>query len=105
MPNGNQPSLLDTSYTITADVEIPEARGLGLSAQGATEGVIVGEGGRFAGYALYLVKGKPVFTYNLLNVERSRWEGAETLAPGKGGEYAGCIACEELVLSHALLSR
>ena len=83
MPNGNQPSLLDTSYTITADVEIPEARGLGLSAQGATEGVIVGEGGRFAGYALYLVKGKPVFTYNLLNVERSRWEGAETLAPGK----------------------
>jgi len=30
-----------------------------------------------------LVKGKPVFTYNLLNVERSRWEGAETLAPGK----------------------
>ena len=74
IPNGNQPSLLNTSYTITADNDVP---------QGGAEGVIVGEGGRFYGYALYLLKGKPVFTYNLLDLKRTRWEGTETLAPGK----------------------
>jgi arylsulfatase len=51
--------------------------------QGGAEGVIVGEGGRFYGWALYLVKGKPVFTYNLLNLKRTRFEAAEALAPGK----------------------
>jgi hypothetical protein len=74
MPNGNQPSLLNTSYTITADIDVP---------QGGAEGVIIGEGGRFAGYGLYLVKSKPVFTYNALDVKRTRWEGQEALAPGK----------------------
>jgi arylsulfatase len=37
-------------------------------------------GGRFGGYALYLLKGKPVFVYNLLDLKRYRWEG------GVGGE-------------------
>ena len=32
-------------------------------------------GGRFGGYGLYLLKGKPVFTYNLLGLERFRWAG------------------------------
>ena len=74
IPNGNQPSVLNTSYTITADIDVP---------QGGAEGVIVGEGGRFVGYGLYLLKGKPVFTYNLLDLKRTRWEGPEALAPGK----------------------
>jgi len=73
MPNGNQPSLLNTSYTITADIDVP---------QGGAEGVIVGEGDRTTGYALYLLKGKPVFTYSLFGLKRTRWEGAEALAPG-----------------------
>jgi len=74
MPNGNQPSLLDTSFTITAEIDVP---------QNGAEGVLIGEGGRFAGYALYMLKSKPVFTYNLLDLERPRWEGTEALAPGK----------------------
>jgi hypothetical protein len=45
--------------------------------------MIVTEGGRFAGYGLYLLKGKPVFLYNFLAVERFRWEGEEALEPGK----------------------
>jgi hypothetical protein len=40
-------------------------------------------GGRFGGYGLYLLKGKPVFTYNFLGLERFRWEGKDALAPGK----------------------
>jgi arylsulfatase len=40
-------------------------------------------GGRFGGYGLYLLKGKPVFVWNLLDLKRVRWEGKEPLAPGK----------------------
>ena len=40
-------------------------------------------GGRFGGYGLYLVKGKPVFTYEFLGLAKFRWEGKAALAPGK----------------------
>jgi arylsulfatase len=45
--------------------------------------MLVTEGGRFGGYGLYLLKGKPVFLYNLAALERFRWEGPDVLAPGK----------------------
>ena len=48
--------------------------------KGGAEGMIVTFGGRFGGYGMYLLKGKPVFVYNLLDLERFRWEG------GVGGE-------------------
>ena len=32
---------------------------------------------------MYLLKGKPVFLWNLLDLKRVRWEGTEVLAPGK----------------------
>ena len=74
VPVSDAPSILNKSYTITADVEVP---------QGGGEGMLVTLGGRFGGYGLYLLKGKPVFTYNLLDLERFRWEDQEVLAPGK----------------------
>ena len=40
-------------------------------------------GGRFGGYGLDLLKGKPVFAYNLLDMARFRWESQQPLAPGK----------------------
>ena len=70
----NAANILDKSYSITAEVEIPEGGG---------DGMIVTEGGGFGGYGLYLLKGKPVFLYNLLALERFRWQGEEILAPGK----------------------
>ena len=66
IPVGNAPSILDRDYTITAEVTIPE---------GGAEGMIVTLGGRFGGYGLYLLNGKPVFDYNLLNLQQYRWEG------------------------------
>ncbi len=51
--------------------------------QGGAEGMIVTDGGRFGGYGLYLLKGKPVFLWNLLDLKRVRWEGPEALTPGK----------------------
>jgi arylsulfatase A-like enzyme len=74
LPDGNAPNIIGKSYSITADIEIP--------AKGA-EGMLNTLGGRFGGYGLYLVKGKPVFTYNLLALEKFRWEGPQALTPGK----------------------
>ena len=74
IPVGDAPSILNKSYTITAEVEIP---------QGGGEGMLVTLGGRFGGYGLYVLKGKPVFTYNLVDLERFRWEGTAALTPGK----------------------
>ena len=72
-PESSAPNTLNKSYTITAEVDIP---------QGGAEGMISTIGGAFGGYGLYLVKGKPVFTYVQLTAERTRWEGP-ALAPGK----------------------
>ena len=71
---GSAPSVLNRSYTITADITVP---------QGGAEGMIATLGGRFSGYGLYLLKGKPVFVYNLADLERFRWEGKDALTPGK----------------------
>src|SRR5204862_7951211 len=80
VPASGAPNILNKSYTITAEVEIPE---------GGAEGMIVTQGGRFGGYGLFLSKGEfgfgrghVVFLYNLLDLKRSMWEGAE-LKPGK----------------------
>jgi arylsulfatase len=74
LPDGSAPNLLTKSFSITAEVEIPK---------GGAEGMLNTLGGRFGGYGLYLVKGKPVFTYNLLALEKFRWEGPQALTPGK----------------------
>jgi arylsulfatase len=74
VPLGDAPSLIAASYTITADVEVPADGG---------EGVLATQGGRFAGWGFYLLKGKPVFTWNLVDLKRDRWAGQEALAPGK----------------------
>jgi len=74
IPDGNAANLLGKSFSITAEVEIPAGGG---------EGMLNTLGGRFGGYGLYLLKGKPVFTYNFLALERVRWESAQALTPGK----------------------
>ena len=82
IPLGNAPNILNKSFTITAEIDVPK---------GGAEGMLVTAGGRFGGYALYLLKGKPVFVYNLLDLKRTRWEGGvgardlmgDSLSPGK----------------------
>jgi arylsulfatase A-like enzyme len=74
LPQGDSPMLLNSSYTITADIDVPE---------GGAEGMILTSGGRFAGYGFYLLKGKPVFLWNLIDLKRIRWEGPDALTPGQ----------------------
>ena len=50
--------------------------------EGGGDGMLITQGGRFGGYGFYVLKGKPVFLWNLLDLKRVRWEGKE-LAPGK----------------------
>jgi arylsulfatase len=92
LPQGDSPFILNASYTFTADIEVP---------QGGAEGMIVTSGGRFAGYGFYLLKGKPVWLWNLVDLERMKWEGAEALTPGRhtvefdfkyDGQGAGTLA-------------
>jgi hypothetical protein len=73
-PNGDAPSILDASFNFKAEVDIP---------QDGAEGMIVTQDGRFGGYGFYVLKGKPVFLYNFLDLKRTRWEGADALSAGK----------------------
>ncbi len=74
LPQGDSPFILNSSYTFTADIEVP---------QGGGEGMIVTSGGRFGGYGFYLLNGKPTFLWNMVNLERLKWQGTEALAPGR----------------------
>jgi arylsulfatase A-like enzyme len=74
LPQGDSPNLLNSSYTITADIDVPAGGG---------EGMILTSGGRFGGYGFYLLKGKPVFLWNLADLKRIKWEGPDAIAPGK----------------------
>jgi arylsulfatase len=74
LPAGSAPDVLAKDFTITAEIEMPKTGG---------DGMINTLGGRFGGYGLYVLKGKPVFTYNLLSLERFRWAGNTALSPGK----------------------
>ena len=61
------------SKTITANVKIPE---------GGAKGVILGQGGRFGGWSLYMKDGKPFYTYNYLGLEQFTVEATEATAAG-----------------------
>jgi arylsulfatase len=64
---------MNSSFSVTADVVIPEEGG---------HGAIMVQGGRFGGWALYLRDGVPAFHYNVLNRDRFTIEGAEVVPPG-----------------------
>jgi hypothetical protein len=70
----NAPNIIGKSYTITADVDVP---------QGGGNGMIATLGGRWGGWGFYILNGKPVFDYNMLILAQYQWVGQEVLTPGK----------------------
>jgi hypothetical protein len=66
-------SILNKSFKIGAEVTIPAA---------GAEGVLVTQGGRFNGWGLYLLAGKPVFHYDTVGVYRYTVAGPDRLSPG-----------------------
>lgn len=73
VPPRAAPETIGHSYTITADMALHNAD---------TNGVIVTQGGKFGGYALYLDKGVPVFHYNAIGQRQYQVRGGQALAPG-----------------------
>jgi len=62
------------SFSITADVEIP---------QSGANGVILAQGGRFGGWSLYLKDGKPTYCYNFLGLQQFKVSSPQALPAGK----------------------
>ncbi|HEX4370579.1 MAG TPA: sulfatase-like hydrolase/transferase [Rhizomicrobium sp.] len=74
LPDAASPPMCNRSWTITAEIEVPD---------GKAEGMIVTHGGLEGGYGLYLRGGRPVFVYNFLSVERTTLSAEATLPKGK----------------------
>jgi len=56
---------------VTAEIEVPD---------GGAEGVLISQGGEFAGWSLYLKGGKPHYAYNTFGIHRFT-VGADTVVP------------------------
>jgi len=67
-------NIKNKSHSVTAEVEVPEA---------GAEGVIVSQGGAFAGWSLYAKGGKPMYCYNLLGLQRFKIAGESAIPAGR----------------------
>ena len=76
IPEGTTPDVKNKSYSLTAEVEIPE---------GGASGVLATQGGRFGGWALVVLDGKPVFVHALSNQPQHKFRVAsnQPLTPGR----------------------
>jgi arylsulfatase A-like enzyme len=66
-------NIKNKSHAVSAEIDVP--------ADGA-EGVIIAQGGAFAGWSLYAKEGKPKYCYNLFGLQRFYVEGEETIPAG-----------------------
>jgi arylsulfatase len=66
-------NLKNKSHSVTAEIVVPD---------GGAEGVIIAQGGAFAGWALYLHDGKPAYCHNLLSLQRFKVYGERQSRPG-----------------------
>jgi arylsulfatase len=84
IPEANSPDVHNKSFHVTAQVDIPE---------GGADGVLATQGGRFGGWALLLLDGKPMFAYAYTNQDGDKYPkqnrdkiriaGGEKLVPGR----------------------
>ena len=72
---GMAPNMKNTSFTITAEVEV----------KAGEEGMIITQGGYFGGLALMLQKGKPTFSYAFSHYPEHKWtiQSPTALTAGK----------------------
>jgi len=69
IPEGSTPDLKNRSYTMTAEVEI---------LAGGDSGMLATQGGRFGGWGLLVLDGKPVFVHTLSNQPQHKYTVAST---------------------------
>ncbi len=73
LPEGSAPNVKNTTFRIEADARLERGR---------TEGVVLAEGGRFGGFALYVRNDRLCFAYNYLGREHFEIVGNEPLPAG-----------------------
>jgi arylsulfatase len=66
-------NIKNKSFSVTAELDVPE-RGV--------EGVIIAQGGRFGGWALYAKDGKAKFVYNVLGIQQFTAEATDRIPAG-----------------------
>jgi arylsulfatase len=66
-------SIKNKSFSVTADVEVPS---------GEANGVIIAQGGRFGGWALYAKAGNAKFVYNVLGIQQFPVEAESPIPTG-----------------------
>jgi arylsulfatase A-like enzyme len=67
-------NLKNKSHSVTAEIVVPD---------GGANGVIIAQGGEFAGWCVYLHEGKPAFCHNLLGAMRFKIYGDAPVPAGK----------------------
>lgn len=68
-------NIKNRSISLTAEVVIPEGK--------VANGILIAQGGRFGGWALYAKNGTAAYDYNFQGMERYSVASTETLKPGK----------------------
>ena len=66
-------NLKNNSHSVTAEIVVPD---------GGAEGVVIAQGGAFAGWALYLQDSKPAYCHNVLSLARFKAYGDTAVPPG-----------------------
>lgn len=67
-------NIKNRSHAVSAQIEVPD--------RGA-EGVIVAQGGAYAGWSLYLLEGRPVYCYNFFGLQRFKIAGEQPVPAGE----------------------
>ncbi|CAM2770785.1 sulfatase-like hydrolase/transferase [Prescottella defluvii] len=73
LPEDVAPDVKNVSFTLTLDVDVPEA----------ADGVLIAQGGQFGGWSVYVKQGVLTYCYNYADVERTYVRGTEALTPGR----------------------
>jgi len=66
-------SIKNKSFSVTAEIEVPA---------GGAEGVIIAQGGRFGGWAVYVKGGRAKFVYNVLGIQEFATAAEEPVPEG-----------------------
>jgi arylsulfatase len=67
-------TLKNKSHAVTADIVVPD---------GGAQGVIVAQGGAYAGWSLYLHEGRPAYCYNFFGLQRFKIYGDQPVPAGE----------------------
>jgi hypothetical protein len=67
-------SIKNKSHAVTAQIDVPEGGG---------EGVIIAQGGAYAGWSLYLHESRPTYCYNFFGLQRFKISGERPVGAGE----------------------